>query len=265
MSKITFDGINKLIIVNDTITGLNVKNDLYSEWKTWILIDDNAKYLPAFNVIGGDPITETVSVDGTYFIINGWKIRPYEGNHVLTITGNLYVDGGGSPLVPTIGNYNVLVNMLTSNIVNLVTVATGSGVTTQDKTDIITGVKNELLPSIVSIPTDVSTGLSDRFDSIDDGISNLTVSLSQDDIDSITDSIYTQITPDLNIIKGLMQHNFRFKNQQYDGKGKLVSGTIKIYPTSTDCTNDANELAVYSVSALYNASGNLTDYKVITG
>jgi hypothetical protein len=32
-----------------------------------------------------------------------------EANHTLELSGNLFVDGGGNPIVPTLGNYNVVV------------------------------------------------------------------------------------------------------------------------------------------------------------
>jgi len=47
----------------------------------------------------------------------------------LTVDGNLFVDGGGNPFVPTSGSYNVLVNLNTSSksITTTVSVSTGSG------------------------------------------------------------------------------------------------------------------------------------------
>jgi len=52
--KITFDGGNKLIIVNNGETSLDVGLDLYSAWKEWMLLSDNSKYPIAFSAIGGD-------------------------------------------------------------------------------------------------------------------------------------------------------------------------------------------------------------------
>jgi hypothetical protein len=42
--------------------------------------------------------------------MNGWRVRPMEANQNLTITGNLFVDGGGVPVVSTLGTYQVNVN-----------------------------------------------------------------------------------------------------------------------------------------------------------
>jgi len=61
---------------------------------------------------------------------------------------------------------------------------------------------------------------------------------------------------------GLAQHNYRIFSPVYDGNNNLTSATIKIYPTSTDTTNDTNELEEYTLTASY--TGNeLTTYKLV--
>ena len=35
--KVTFDGENRLIIINDGELNINVKQDIYSDWKEWAL------------------------------------------------------------------------------------------------------------------------------------------------------------------------------------------------------------------------------------
>ena len=92
MALVTFDGPNKLMIVNPGVTEIDVKVDLYSDWKEWTLLSDNSKYLPAMSAIGGEPIGGGIFVGSTFFFLNGWKLRPYEGNHTLNVVGNLYTD-----------------------------------------------------------------------------------------------------------------------------------------------------------------------------
>jgi hypothetical protein len=127
MSQVTFDGPNKLIIVDNAVTELDAKVDLYSDWKEWVLTSgsDNAKFLPAFRTTGGDVLPGGQYVSGYYFLANGWRIRPYEGDHGLSVVGNLFVDGGGNPFVPTLGDYTVLVNVQTSAN-SLTTIISGS-------------------------------------------------------------------------------------------------------------------------------------------
>lgn len=119
----TFDGANKLIILNGTST-FTVK-DLYSRWKDWVQTSDNSKYVYAFRSVGGDPIGTGQTV-APYIFLNttdGWRIRPYESSHELRITGNLYSeDSSLSMFVPTVGAYTVTVIIERSSAAIAVTV-----------------------------------------------------------------------------------------------------------------------------------------------
>ena len=136
MSKVTFSGEDKLIIINSGITSIDVKTNIYSDWKEWVAsagdfsgsTSDNSRFLQAISAIGGDPISLVLNLGTTFFLENGWKLRPYEGNHSLLVTGNLYSRDGSSPFVPTLGNYNVVINLQTSNLVDAVNVATASAI-----------------------------------------------------------------------------------------------------------------------------------------
>jgi len=132
--KVSFSGPNKLIIVNNGETSLDAELDIYSAWKRWVIQLNNAEFLQALRTVGGDPIGGGQEVSPYFFLMNGWQLRPYEGDHELTIEGNLYVDGGGVPFVPTIGNYTVLIRLETSSksITTTVSVSTGSGLSTDE-------------------------------------------------------------------------------------------------------------------------------------
>lgn len=131
----TFDGPNKLIILTTGTTAITMV-DAYSRWKDWVLLSDNSKYLEAFSVIGGDPLPGGSFLGLTFFLENGWKIRPQEANHSLTVTGNLYDRAGGSPFVSTVGSYNVRIEQKTSNIVDLIATG-GSSVDPDDVADAV--------------------------------------------------------------------------------------------------------------------------------
>lgn len=111
MSKVTFDGLNRIIRVNTGITYLSVQEDLYSASKEWLL--DNAGFLPPFtDAIGNQALGGGKFAGQFYFLGNGWRIKPWEANHELTIDGNLFRD----PDDPTPGliisvPYSVLVNI----------------------------------------------------------------------------------------------------------------------------------------------------------
>lgn len=61
---------------------------------------------------------------------------------------------------------------------------------------------------------------------------------------------------------GLAQENYRLTNPVYDKNKNLVSATIKIYDSASDCNNDVSPLANYNISATFNSQGLMATYKV---
>lgn len=89
--KVTFDGANRIIYVNPEVTELDIKIDVYSNWKEWIkAVPENAGWLPAIRTIGGDPTITGEFAGDIYFLINGWKI--YLDLTKVRITGALFSD-----------------------------------------------------------------------------------------------------------------------------------------------------------------------------
>lgn len=104
----TIDPANLRIVLDST----NVTaQSIYAAWVDWVSQSDNSKYLPAFRTAGGDDLGGGLFIPAYYFLLNGWRVRPMEANQTLGITGNLFVDGGGDPVVPTLGNFRVLVKL----------------------------------------------------------------------------------------------------------------------------------------------------------
>jgi hypothetical protein len=97
--------IKRIILDSSNVTA----KQIYVAWVDWAALSDNVKYPPAFSSLGGDDLGDSLSVPPYYFLLNGWRVRPSEASQTLVITGNLFVQGGGDPIVPTIGNFNVLV------------------------------------------------------------------------------------------------------------------------------------------------------------
>ncbi len=128
--KVTFDGPNKLIRINPGVTILNAQQDIYSAWKEWSLYELNTKYLQAISTVGGEPTVAGQRLDVTYFLINGWKIKPQPGSYRLSIIGNIFDIDGAEPVLPAdnipgIAN-NININTNTSVIVRLVQASGGS-------------------------------------------------------------------------------------------------------------------------------------------
>jgi len=133
-AKATFDAPNKLIILDQIspvggLVTLDVQVDLYSDaredWKTNVTLN---KMRLCFRTTGGDPIS-AVEVQGAgFFLMNGtgvhggWRIRPFEADHDLILTGNLFADDETLPIfVPTVGAFTVFArNVQSANTIGIV-------------------------------------------------------------------------------------------------------------------------------------------------
>ena len=92
---------------------------------------------------------------------------------------------------------------------------------------------------------------------------DLVVGIIQADKDEIINGVYNSISGHLDIIKGLVQSNFRFTNQIYDTHGNMVAGVIRLYHNSSDCTNEVNHFAEYIINGVYDTNNHLVDYRVV--
>jgi hypothetical protein len=148
--KVTFDGINKLIKINEGITQIDVARDLYSDWKEWSQLEDNLKYEQAFSVVGGEDTVNGEKLDATFFLLNGWKIKPYAGSYDLVLDGNLFEVNGGSIKVPAdvldSKPNNITITTNTSVIVRQVnTAGGGSGGLTAGQSDTLFEIEDTVL------------------------------------------------------------------------------------------------------------------------
>lgn len=132
----TFDGTNKLIICTSGTTSFTAL-EIYSRWKDWMLLSDNSKYAHAFTSVAGDPISDTQNISPYIFLntTDGWRIRPDEADHSLSISGNLYsVDPDLAMFTPTLGDYTVTIQIDRSAASITTTVSTGSGLSSEQST-----------------------------------------------------------------------------------------------------------------------------------
>jgi hypothetical protein len=155
--KVTFDGVNKLILISSGVTTLDVKQDLYSDWKEWVLLRDNSKYLPAIRSIGGESLPGGKFIGATFFLTNGWRIRTWEGHHTLTVVGNLFTEEGDSVFVPTLDHWTITINAFQSTLVDGVTGLTSvqadklMSLNNVDIVGLIDGVWDKVLPNGVPV------------------------------------------------------------------------------------------------------------------
>lgn len=151
---IVFNGDVKIISFDTLTTSVTVQ-DIYSKWVEWVLVSDNSKYTLAMRNVGGDPLPSSKQLGLTYFLLNGWKIKPYEESHTLNIIGNLYSEDGSSPFISVLGNYNVSIISSVSNLIDTISVD-GGGLTPQGiwdyptrklSNDGVTDIKNGIATS----------------------------------------------------------------------------------------------------------------------
>jgi len=87
---LTFDGETKIIQLDET-TLFYTPQAIYSRWKDWAVQGDNAKYLEAFRIVGGDDLGGGATAPTFVFLRNdyGWRIKKPESDINVTINGNL--------------------------------------------------------------------------------------------------------------------------------------------------------------------------------
>jgi hypothetical protein len=106
----------------DNVTSMQ---EIYSEWKEFVAktagspASGGLGFPPAIRQVAGDPITDTQNLGITYFVTNGWRFKPAEGNHKWTVDGNVWTDPPGqSVFVPTDGPFTVNTETKVSNLVD---------------------------------------------------------------------------------------------------------------------------------------------------
>lgn len=102
---ITLDGPNRRIILDSVSVSAA---EIWSAWVDWH--KTNQVWPLAFAQVGGDELGGGLYIPPYFFLLNGWRVRPMEQNHTLVITGNLFVEDGGTPVVNTLGVYQINVN-----------------------------------------------------------------------------------------------------------------------------------------------------------
>jgi hypothetical protein len=121
---IDFDGPNLIITLASGETDVTV-SELYSRWKDWVKLADNSKFLPAFRVVGGDPLGGGLQAGINVFLRNdlGWRIKPPEEDIIIRLRGNLYAEDPDTPaFIPTVGGFDTLVRLdLSANLLQIPT------------------------------------------------------------------------------------------------------------------------------------------------
>lgn len=153
---IIFDANSRRIILDSaSITA----TELYSRWVDWAAADDHLIYPPAFRSVGGDDLGGGLSIPPYFFLQNGWRVRPMESSHTLTVTGNLFVDGGGDPVVPTLGSFRVLIKLVVPvQAQGISTSGGGGGISTDQYNALLAAINSRSALTLAQMLTAESTG-----------------------------------------------------------------------------------------------------------
>jgi len=146
---ITFDTARKHIVLDTTTVDAA---EIWSEWVRWH--PANTEWPLAFTLVGGIALGGGLFIPPYFFLLSGWRVRPLEGNQNLQITGNLFVDGGGVPVVGTLGTYQVNVNYTVP--VQAQGIAT-SGSTGPTASEIAAAVRADIAAELARIDANVSS------------------------------------------------------------------------------------------------------------
>ena len=146
---ITLDGATKRIILDSASVSAA---RIWSAWVDWH--EANQQWPLAFQLVGGNALGGGLFIPPYFFLLNGWRVRPMESSHNLTITGNLFVDGGGVPVVSTLGTYQVNVNYTVP--VQAQGIAT-SGSTGPTASEIAAAVRADIAAELARIDANVSS------------------------------------------------------------------------------------------------------------
>ncbi len=139
--KMTYDTTNKLFVLKNGVTNFDVVVDLYSDAKEdWLSDSLLNKFKFPLIAIGGQAIGGGRFISPYIMLRYGWKIRPHEADHTLTVAGNLITDDETTPFVNVLGNYQVEIKSIVSS--NSLT-ASGTALSASDLASIISGVWDE--------------------------------------------------------------------------------------------------------------------------
>ncbi|MBU1031506.1 hypothetical protein KKE03_01105 [Patescibacteria group bacterium] len=157
--KMTYDTDNKLFVLNDGVISFDVVVDLYSDAKEdWLTDTLLNKFKFPLLAIGGQGIGGGQVISPYIMLRYGWKIRPHEADHILTVAGNLITDDETTPYASVLGDYQVVIKSIVS--ANSLTTA-GVGITSTDLANIADGVWDELLADHIAITGSVAKTLKD--------------------------------------------------------------------------------------------------------
>ncbi len=171
MSKVTFDGASRRIIVNQGESIINVQLDIYSEWKRWVREGANSMHPQALRTFGGDATVGGQTAPRYFFLMNDWHVV-VDGQYVQFAT-NLYSDDGESPFI--LQNGGETLNKVSDAPSILVD---GTGSLTPDEHDALMALSTEIFAVGDIVLDEIAQGKTDMLQTILTGKDELLTAMS---------------------------------------------------------------------------------------
>jgi hypothetical protein len=165
---VSFDGTAKRMVVAGVVK-VDVQRDLYSAWKHWLILSDNAKYEQALRPVGGDGIGGGQQSPVYFFLMNDWKVVVDAINVDFAL--NLYCEEAtNSTTFPFIVQNNGTVSYKVSDS-PVVTTAGGSGLSAEQATQ-LEAAATESVAARKMVKNDAVTSADSKTSTIfdDDGV-----------------------------------------------------------------------------------------------
>lgn len=148
MADATFDGANKFIQL-PSIGSFDTQTNLYGAWKEWVAQGDNAKFLPAFDTTGGDPVGANQEIAPYFFCRNdlGWRIKMPQADGEIILSGNLFPRDPNTELFLTSNGFDAFLRLEVSTRAVVIRESGQSEVT--DQTELLNQIKinTDLIPA----------------------------------------------------------------------------------------------------------------------
>ena len=125
MTSFSFLGSEKLVVLNSQ--NEFTAEDMYSEWKEWVIADDNAKYEKAFDTTGGDAVGGNQEIAPYFFLLNnsGWRIKMPAQDGELVMSGNLFPRDASQPMFIQAEGYDAFLRLEVSTRAVVIRVPVG--------------------------------------------------------------------------------------------------------------------------------------------
>lgn len=105
---VSFDSINKWILITAPTTSIGAL-EIYSRTMEWCATQPDIVFEPPMKAMGKFGMGGGVFSDIIYILQFGWKIKPWSGTYLLTISGTVITDDETPRTVlPDFGNVEVV-------------------------------------------------------------------------------------------------------------------------------------------------------------